>query len=172
MSAVHAFSETDGASAMTRVRVIGIGSPFGDDRIGWAAIEALEASGILKRFPPGLVDACCCDRPGGGLLTLFEDVGAAVVIDAMVSDSPLGTVRRIAVNEAEPGQAFVSSHGIGIAETLALGKVLNLLPTTLLLYGIEARYAAAETALAPQVRDAIPELLQAIEMDLELVASG
>lgn len=42
---------------MTRVCVIGIGSPFGDDRIGWAAIEALKASGILKQFPPGSVDS-------------------------------------------------------------------------------------------------------------------
>lgn len=102
-------------------------------------------------------------------MRLFADVGSAIIIDAMVSDSPLGTVRRIAARKAEPGQNFLSSHGIGIAETLALGRVLNLLPTTLLIYGIEVRHAAAETALVPQVRDAIPELLRAIAMDLEVV---
>lgn len=157
---------------MTGVRVIGIGSPFGDDRIGWTVVEALQASNVLKRFPAGSVDACCCDRPGGGLLMLFKDVSAAVVIDAMISGAPLGTVRRFAENEAEPGHGFLSSHGIGIAETLALGRVLNLLPATLVLYGIEGRHVVGETGLAPQVCAAIPELLHAVEADLKLVTTG
>ena len=77
---------------MTQVRIIGIGSPFGDDRIGWDAIKALETSGILDRFPAGAVAARCCDRPGGGLLMLFEGVELAIVIDAMKSGAALGAV--------------------------------------------------------------------------------
>lgn len=152
---------------MTQARIIGIGSPFGDDRIGWDAIVALETSGILERFPAGAVAACCCDRPGGGLLMLFDGVELAIVIDAMRSGAALGTVRKFSANELEPEQDFVSSHGVSVAETVALGRVLDLLPATLLLYGIEVQRAMPAAELHPRVRAAIPVLLRAIAMDLE-----
>ena len=33
---------------MTRVRVIGVGSPAGDDRVGWLVVEALRESPALS----------------------------------------------------------------------------------------------------------------------------
>ncbi|WP_020653149.1 hydrogenase maturation protease [Massilia niastensis] len=151
---------------MIPIRLIGIGSPSGDDRIGWDVIEALVASGLLQRFPAGTVEACCCDRPGA-LLALFREVELAVVIDAMQSGAPAGTVRRLGAEELAPGQGMVSCHGIGVAEQLALGRALGLLPPALLLYGIEAPHAAAAAEPAPEVRAAIPELLRLLVSDLE-----
>jgi hydrogenase maturation protease len=151
---------------MTRVRIIGIGSPFGDDRVGWDAVEALAASGLLKRYPAGTVDACCCDRPGS-LLALLRDVDVAIVIDAMRCGVSVGTVRKLAAHELAPPGGVVSSHGISVAENIALGRALSLLPPTLLLYGIEALRAAPATEPDQEVRAAIPELLDAIALDLE-----
>lgn len=42
---------------MTQARIIGVDSPFGDHRIGWDAVEALLADGLLERYPPRSVDA-------------------------------------------------------------------------------------------------------------------
>ena len=46
---------------MTPVRVLGIGSPFGDDQAGWLAIEALEKEKILEQFPKNFVFMTSCD---------------------------------------------------------------------------------------------------------------
>jgi hydrogenase maturation protease len=167
----HAFSETHGAARMTQIRVIGIGSPHGDDRIGWDAVEALEASGILKRFPAGVVETCCCDRPGG-LLMLFEGVTAAIMIDAMQSGVEVGTVQKFAASELEPEQDFLSSHGISVAEIVGLGRALGVLPATLLLYGIEVHGAVPGAALHPRVRAALSILLRAITLDVQSAMSG
>lgn len=151
---------------MTRVRIIGIGSPCGDDRIGWDAIEALQASGLLGQYPAGTVEACCCDRPGA-LLAWFQDVEAAILIDAMRSGAPPGTVQKLAVHALAPVQDPVSSHGISVAEQIALGRVLGLLPPTLLVYGIEAGQMAPGTQADGRLRARIPGLLDLIALGLE-----
>jgi len=152
---------------MNRVRIIGIGSPFGDDRIGWEMIEAIAASGILERFPPDFVSACCCARPGGGLLSLFENVGTAIVIDAMMSGASAGTVRRLTQSELEQTRGLLSSHGISVAETVALGRILGLLPATLVFYGIEVQRPLPCATLHPESYAALPALLRNIALDLE-----
>ena len=151
---------------MNRVRLIGIGSPVGDDSIGWEAIRAIERSGMLERFPAGSVEACCCDRPGGGLLSLFEGVTTAIVMDAMVSGAAAGTVRKLAFDELEQSDGLCSSHGFSVAETVALGQVLGQLPEHLIFYGIEAHSMQALSDPQPIVRAAMPALLRAIESEL------
>lgn len=155
------------------IRIIGLGSPYGDDRIGWNAVEAIRASGLLKRLPAGMAEACYCDRPGGGgLLALFEGAHTAILIDAMKSGAPLGTVRRLAASDLEPDSGLVSSHDLSVAETIAIGQALDLLPATLLLYGIEVEGTAPETEIHPDVNAALSTLLDVIALDICKEAYG
>lgn len=149
---------------MTQARIIGVGSPFGDDQIGWDAVEALLADGLIERYPPRSVEACCCGNPVE-LLMLSKDAQAVFIIDAMKSGAEVGTVRRFGPNQLESNQTFISTHGVSVAEAVALGQTLNLLPATLVLYGIEIHPAVLERQKT--VRAAIPVLLRAIAIDLE-----
>ena len=149
---------------MTEVRIVGIGSPFGDDQIGWAVIETLTESGMLDRFLPGRVDAICCGHEAG-LLTQVATVRKAIVIDAMRSSSPVGSVHKIAIEDVLPESSLLSSHRIGIAQAISLGRALSMLPPTLILYGIEIRDTASDE-IHPDVRAAIAQVLHAIALDL------
>jgi hydrogenase maturation protease len=62
-----------------------------------------------------------------------------VLIDAVRSGAPPGTVHRIDLKETRPGflKSYGSTHGLGIAEAVELARSLNRLPETLILYGIE-----------------------------------
>lgn len=150
---------------MSRVRIIGIGSACGDDRIGWDAIAALEAGGLSGRYPAGSVEACRCERPGE-LLALLRDVDAAILVDALQSGARPGAVRKLDPHALATAGGLVSSHGFSVAESIALGRVLAILPSILLVYGVEASQAAPGTAPDPAVRAAIPGLLDMIADDL------
>lgn len=152
-----------------RVRIIGIGSWSGDDRIGWDAIEAIEASGVLRRFPPDSVDAVRCDRPGG-LLALAAGAPALILIDAMRSGASPGTVRRLAAEEVAMAQGGMSSHGLGVAEWLAVARALDLLPAAVLVYGIEAPSSAPATEPGERVSAAVPAVLRLLSADLAALA--
>lgn len=109
-----------------RLAVIGIGSPFGADCIAWDVIEHLrfrysipQNSGIALTFDTS-------DRPGAMLLEHLGKVDYAILIDA-VADA---IVPAAWYDEAVFRQcsAPVSAHALGVAELLALGRILGGLP--------------------------------------------
>lgn len=111
------------------VKLIGLGSPFGADRIGWKVIERLKPS-----FPE---ESCMrLDRPGLRLLEELTGVECVGIIDAVKSSHPPGAVHFLNGKEIEASTLFYSSHGIGLAQTLQLGLALNLLPKHVWLAGI------------------------------------
>ncbi|MEQ6342016.1 MAG: hydrogenase maturation protease [Gammaproteobacteria bacterium] len=151
---------------MIPIRIIGIGSPFGDDRLGWEAAEAVRRSGLLGHFPQGLVSVQCCDRPASGLLMLMEGASHVILIDAMRSGAVPGTVRRLQDEEIEMEAALLSSHGFGVAESLALGRTLGMLPARLVLYGVEVCNLDQCDTLAPETVGALPMLVERIKEEL------
>ncbi len=151
---------------MTPIRIIGIGSPFGDDQIGWEAIEAIRRSGLLECFPQGLVNVQTCDRPASGLLMLMEGAAHVILIDAMRSGAAPGTIRRLQDKEIEMEAALLSSHGFGVAESLALGRTLGMLPVRLVLYGVEACNFDPCDTLTPEAAGALPMLVERIKEEL------
>lgn len=158
---------------MSEVRIIGIGSPFGDDRIGWEAVDAIDESGMLGRFPPGMVGAYRCSQPAVGLLPLLAGANAAILIDAIRGGAAPGTWRRIDAGDLQPDPGNISSHGLGVPESLALGRSLGLLPETIVFYGIEIRHAGPWPGIRAEVRAAIPGLLREIAAELQsLICNG
>lgn len=122
---------------MPKARIIGIGSPFGDDSLGLRAIDLIERSGMLLDYPPGRVELMRLDRPGPALVHRLRDLELAVLIDAMRSGAPAGTVRELAPAELEVLVKPVSSHGFDLGATLHLARALGALPRHLRVLGIE-----------------------------------
>jgi hydrogenase maturation protease len=138
------------------IRIIGIGSPFGDDACG------LVAARQLAHDAPVGAEVVVADRPGAGLIELMDGVDECLVIDAVHSGAPPGTVHDVDLRDL-PGSSVrgVSSHDLGVAEAVQLAMVLGRLPAHCRLLGIEvgARVSAASERPAPAVRRAIGEVV-------------
>lgn len=155
-----------------RVRVVGVGNRYrGDDGAGLAAAERL---GEAANVPVTLLDAA---GDGTALLEAWGGVETVVVLDAMHSGAAAGTVRRLdgpvdrpAALSAMLGAGRIpggSTHGLGVAEAIALGEALGRLPRRLVVIGIEgARFDAGE-GLSPEVDRALDH---AVSLGLEEIA--
>lgn len=106
------------------IRIIGIGSPFGDDAAG------LEVADALATAPPPGCDVIRADRPGASLVEMLDGADAAIVIDAAHSGAPPGTLLEFAFDDLERSAAahLVSSHDLGVAAAIALARKLGRAP--------------------------------------------
>ena len=122
-----------------KTAIIGVGSPFGDDNVAEQVIENLmqaQSSGELSSH----IDIKYFDRPGYALLELIQDYSNVKLIDAMVSDKPIGFIHRYdSLSAFQQAKNTLSSHNMGVAEVLALGEVLGILPEQITFYGIEIK---------------------------------
>ncbi len=117
-----------------RVQVIGIGSPYGADRIGWLAIEHLEASHFCAAFPPGRLQLQSCPSPAQ-LPALIRPDTAVLLIDALQGRS-LGEMQWLCWQQLEQAPLISGSHGLGLREILPLIEVLYSRPEAITLLGI------------------------------------
>ena len=139
-------------------RLIGIGSPFGADRLGWQAADRL-----APLLPPG-VETLTLDRPGPALLTYLEGLDRACLIDAARGDRPPGHLYHLQPEKLSTATASPSTHALGLAEALALGGQLRLLPPRLLVLAVETgRETDPNTPLAqawPALHAAVTEFFR------------
>jgi hydrogenase maturation protease len=146
--------------------VIGIGN---DDRHDDAA--GLATARLLRSAPvPG---ARVLERAGGAaeLLAAWEGEPAVIVVDAMLSGEPPGTVRRFdAAREPLPAApAGASTHGLGLAEAVGLARALGRLPGRLVLFGIEGADFSPGAGLTPAVAAGVEAAARLIR---EEIAAG
>lgn len=138
------------------ILILGVGSPFGADRLGWQAVAALERQPLATQFPQFAIRYEQSDRPGSRLLTLLGQADAAIIIDAMHAGLPAGSVRRFSVAELNAESGLMSTHGFGVADALALGRALGGLPEEIVIVGIEM----GEGELAEDTLVALVELVR------------
>ena len=119
-----------------KIGIFGIGSPFGDDQLGWELIDTLQHCREIQRFLPKYLHIKICDRPGTRLLNDWTDCGTVFLIDALITDHLPGTVIRLEDAAIEHKYQSLSTHGFGLSHTLALGKALGNFPSKIILYGI------------------------------------
>lgn len=102
------------------IRILGVGSPAGDDRVG------LEVARRLAARPPDGAEVCAVDRRGSDLLALLDGADAVIVVDAARSGAPAGTVHELPLADLpRDPRAPLSSHGVGVQAALALAAALG-----------------------------------------------
>lgn len=124
-------------NSLPPIRVLGIGSPFGLDQLGWQLLEALQQSQILDCYSKELLMLEILDRPGANLLHYLENAHHVLLLDAVIDDDcSIGETKRYLVDEIQQAQLLESSHGFGVQQALSLAKTLGQLPQTIELLGI------------------------------------
>lgn len=152
---------------MKRVRVVGVGSGSGDDAVGLLAVRAARAE--LERLGVEVREV----GAGVHLLDLLQDADAVIVVDAVRAEGlEPGQIVRI---EAGPGglpvetRGSLSSHGIGIAEAVALAASMPAPPRVVLLgVGAEAPDGAS---LSDRVLASLPEATARVMAEARLLSS-
>ncbi|MGD2063396.1 MAG: hydrogenase maturation protease [Nitrospirota bacterium] len=142
--------------------VIGIGNGLrGDDAAG-PMVAAL-----LNRRLGGEV-ALVSGGDVAELIALWEGREAVVVVDAMTSGRPPGTVVRYdGVLGSLPVQMFArSTHAFGLAEAVELSRALGALPARLVIYGIELASTTVGSDPSPAVVAAVQVVVEAIAAEV------
>ncbi len=152
---------------MSGTCIIGLGSPHGDDRIGWELVRLLEgeaADGESLRLRS-------CATVGGELLEFWKNADLAIIVDAVRGTGPPGSLRRISLHpQPDPSVPesvrSLSSHGIDLPELIDLAEALGILPRRLLLYGVEINACTPFGPLSAPVHAALPELTRAVHAEI------
>lgn len=143
--------------------IIGVGSPIrGDDGVG---IEIARRCGELF-FRNEAVRTVEIGTGGLSLLDLVSGYDRVILLDAVISGSPTGTVQ--VFTEAElPGTVHLGAgHEADLATTLALGRKLAAqpLPRHVHIVAVEVRdITDFSEKLSPEVEAAVPEAVAAVE---------
>jgi hydrogenase maturation protease len=143
--------------------VIGIGNPDrGDDAAG------REVARLLRGRLPDDVEVAEHYGEATALLARLEGVAAAFLVDACTSGAPTGTVRRFDLAETSlPPAAFgMSSHGLGLAEAMALARALGQLPRRCIVYAIEGECFAIGAPLSPPVSAAAIQVASLVDAEI------
>ncbi len=138
-----------------------------DDAAGLRAARLARA--LL--WPSGRVVEC----EGGttSLLDAWTGASTVVVVDAMVSGAPPGTVRRLDAGR-EPLRAVLfrgSTHGLGLAEAVELARSLGQLPPTLVVYGIEGEDFGYGSRLSYSVECAVRDAALRVAEEVQRIGS-
>lgn len=154
---------------MSRLCILGIGSPSGDDQAGWMVVDALLDRGVQTG---GEIVIDKLDRPGATLLTLIEQADWAILIDAMQGNGLPGTIRRFDQQDWPAYCGGLSSHGFGVLDALMLGRELGSLPPRVDLYGIEIGDAAPGSESGTAIQAAVQLLADSLAAELAGVHPG
>lgn len=134
----------------------------GDDGAGQAICERLARSGSL---PPNvaLLDG---GTPGLESVLLLEGYRRAIIVDAADMGREPGewarlTLAEVTLQAADPSLRS-TLHSAGLAEALALGEALGILPGEIVLYGLQPDSLDWTPGLSAPVQAAIPAVCAAI----------
>src|SRR5208283_1232021 len=151
------------------VRVLGCGSLLmGNDGIGLRVIETLQKTELKNSDRIDIVDAGVC---GLDLLSIFDGARKIILVDAILADSPVGSVHRIEgkdliKKDTEPCN-LVSVHDLTITDVLRIGNEIQLLPEIIVI-GIEigTRVTEATLEISPEVIKGVDEAIKLIRKEI------
>ena len=155
-------------SSAPDVLIIGIGNAqCGDDGVGPAVVEALEARGL-----PG-VELMFCEGDGLQMLDAWKNVGKVVLIDAVMSGGKPGTVYRFDAHAQRlPADlSFSSTHAFGVAGAIELARVLDQLPSYLMVYAIEGKNFSIGAGLSPEVELAVLDVVERVANEVRFMSN-
>jgi hydrogenase maturation protease len=146
------------------ILVLGIGNPImSDDAVGGRIVELLQQH---YRFPPEvqLLDG---DTLGTSLLHHLEWVENLLVVDAVETGSPPGTLIRLANDEIPRVLAAkLSPHQMGLSDLLAVAALQGCAPQEVVVWGIQPASVDMGLDLSPPVAGQMESLTAGVLEEL------
>lgn len=144
--------------------VVGIGNEQRcDDAVGLVVARSLAA----KNLP----DVSIVEGRGDGtsLEEVWKGQDNVIVVDAICSGAPPGTIHRIEahVQEIPIGVLRCSSHSFGVGEAIELARSLNRLPARITLLGIEGKSFDAGIGVSREVVTAARQVVTEITQEVK-----
>jgi len=154
-----------------KIKIIGIGSPFGDDCIGWEVIKTLKKDIAFNSKYAGRVEVACADRPGLRLLELINGADFVILIDAVKSHEYLGKVIRLSGEELTRFQHCLSSHGFGLMDAIKLGEVLGMMNAKIIFFGVEVENVTGLGALSSELIAVLEPVCEKVKKEIRCIVS-
>lgn len=113
-----------------------------------------------------------CSVGGIDLLPLLAGETDLIVVDAVQFGALPGTIHVVPWDSLPRENGAISSHGLGLRETIEIGRILypGFMPERIILIGIEGRcFNRTREYMTSEVRNAIDPAVTMIE---ELIARG
>lgn len=142
---------------MQNISIIGLGNELRrDDGVGiWVARRVAAADWH------GVTVVALNNGDSTAILAALQDAHVAYVIDAASAAAKPGTIVRFDPMR-RPLTLYArtfSSHGLGLAEAIELGRALGMLPERLIVYGIVGADFSPGEGLSPEVERAARRLI-------------
>lgn len=145
---------------MEQTLIIGVGSHFGDDQLGWRVAEMLSIHSC-----PG-VRATSIASPDA-LLHLPEGVDHWMIVDAGVDRECTGSILRLEwPSENIPALRPRGTHDLGLVAALRLAEALGDLPRRVTLWVGVVREDGAPSEFSPQAEQLALEIATRIRGEL------
>jgi len=147
------------------VRILGCGNLLmGNDGVVLKVVEALQNTEMECLKNLDIVDAGVC---GLDLLNYFDGAKKVIIVDAVLADSPVGSVHRIdgrdIIKSTEEPLNLVSGHDLTITDVLRIGEHVQTLPEIVVI-GIEIGTIVTEATL-----EITPEVLEGVDEAIRLI---
>lgn len=145
------------------VTVVGIGNEYrGDDAAGLLVLRQLKGNVQAGARTVELTG----DQ--SYLLELMRSTDAMIIVDAVQSSAPAGTIFRVdAGRDAIPKQFLTfSTHSIDSAGAIEMARALGTLPDEIFVYGIVGKEFSYAERITPEVEEAIEVIQERIIQDL------
>jgi hydrogenase maturation protease len=150
------------------VRIVGVGSPNGDDALAWEVIRKLR--GLLEAQDGMELHAV---EGGQRILDVLDGQGTLVLIDALAPAQQAGTISRFTwPDDRFEAMCPPSTHHLQPVEALKLAETLGLLPSRVEIFGIEAEQMNPTGGLSPPVAMAVPRLVNLILNELKIAVAA
>jgi hydrogenase maturation protease len=144
------------------VVVAGLGNSYrGDDAVG-PLVAALAADEIAPVADVGPIEDPL------DLLGRFDGVDLAVVVDAVRSGAPVGSVRVVEIDlgpahlAPTPEPAITSTHGVGLVGVVRLARAVGCAPRRLAVVTVEGEVFDLGRDMSDAVVAAVPEAVRAV----------
>jgi len=139
------------------ILVLGLGNTLlCDDGVGPALLDQLSSSAPHWEGQVEFVDG---GTQGLALLGRISGRRALIIVDAVKTGAPAGTVHRLTLGEvlSSGSTRSGSSHEGNAGELLAAAQLLDELPARLFVVGVEPKKIATGHGLSAPVKRALPE---------------
>lgn len=147
-----------------KILVLGVGNLLlADEGIGVLVVEALRTR---YSFPPH-VELLDGGTLGLDLLYYLEGVDRLLIVDAVETGRPAGSVIRLADEQVPAFLARkVSPHQVGIPDMLFAAQLRDLYPQQIVLWGVQPAWLELGLDLSPPVAARLDFLVEAVCAEL------